>query len=54
MSDYDRPAHAYVACCDRMPLFERTERIWVSNYGWERVCRPGTGCQWIDPEGSRP
>lgn len=54
MSDYDRPAHTYVACCDRMPLFERTERIWVSNYGWERVCRAGCGCQWINPEGSRP
>jgi len=53
MSDYDRPTHTYVECCDRVPLFERTTRLLDAGV-WVRVCRPGTGCQWIDPEGSRP
>ena len=47
------PSHSWVACCDRLPLFERTTvETWSDSenvFGYRvRVCRPGTGC-WLDP-----
>jgi len=54
MDDYDRPSHVHVECCDRFPIFERTEKLQVGDTYLGRVCRTGYGCQWIDPEGSRP
>jgi len=43
MSDYDRPSHTYVECCDRVPLLENTAR-WLDSGVWVRVCREGYGC----------
>lgn len=42
------PSHSWVACCDRLPLFERTTVETWSDGSRVRVCRPGTGC-WLDP-----
>lgn len=38
----DDRTHAYVECCDRYPLVERT--YWDTTASG-RYCRPGMGCQ---------
>jgi hypothetical protein len=53
VSDYDRPTHAYVECCERVPLFERTTRIWIRDSGYVRVCLEGTGCTTDLDQGAR-
>ena len=43
MTDYDKPSHTYVECCDRLALMDRTVR-WLDHGVWVRLCKQGCGC----------